>query len=516
MFNNLNHMIEQVGKNKGIDKETLIEAMKAAMLKAVDKKFRGSRDLEAQYNEETGEIEVYEFVTVVDEVQDSYTEISVEEAAEYDPDAELGDSLGLKVDSSDLGRIAAQTAKQVIIQKLREAERENIYNEFKSRKGEIVNGTVQRLEKREIIVNLGKTDAVLPYEEQIPRESYKRGERIRAFIQDVKQVQKGPQVILSRASAGFLHSLFEMEVPEIYEGLVSIKASAREAGSRSKIAVESNDSDIDPVGACVGTRGSRVQSVVQELKGEKIDIVPWSEDPVSFACNAISPADVNRVMVNKSEKKLIVVVADDQLSLAIGKKGQNVRLVAKLTGWRIDVKSESRLDKEMLLSFTPINKLFDLDLSSLNILMDEGIQTIEELIGTDQEKLAALKGIGEEKAAEIVGVLERYLKMIEEEKEISSMEDALAAEISNGLAKHSFDTDTTESGATIDEHSKYNDAVMVLKGVGEKTAELISKEGFLTLQDVLDATPDALATATGISLKKAADIVDKAKAYIEE
>ncbi|MFC1856177.1 transcription termination/antitermination protein NusA, partial [Thermodesulfobacteriota bacterium] len=209
MFTNLNHMIEQVGKDKGIDKETLIEAMKAAMLKAVDKKFKGRRDLEAEYNEETGEIEIYEFVTVVEDVEDSYKEIILDEAHEYDPEAEIGDSLGLKIDSSDLGRIAAQTAKQVIIQKLREAERENIYNEFKSRKCEIVNGTVQRFENRDIIVNLGKTDAVLPYDEQIPRESYRRGERIRAYIQDVRQVPKGPQVILSRGSSGFLCALFE-------------------------------------------------------------------------------------------------------------------------------------------------------------------------------------------------------------------------------------------------------------------------------------------------------------------
>jgi N utilization substance protein A len=502
-------MIEQVGKDKGIDKETLIEAIKSAMLKAMDKKFRGSRDLEAQYNDETGEIEIYEFVTVVEDVEDSYMEITLEEAHEYDPEAEIGDSLGIKMDSSDLGRIAAQTAKQVIIQKLREAERENIYNEFKTRKCEIVNGTVQRFENRDIIVNLGKTDAILPYEEQIPRESYRRGERIRAYIQDVRQAPKGPQVILSRASSGFLCALFEMEVPEIYEGLVTIKAVARETGSRAKISVASNDNDIDPVGACVGTRGSRVQSVVQELKGEKIDIVPWSDDPVTFACNAISPAEVGRVMVNKEEKKLIMIVPDDQLSLAIGKKGQNVRLVAKITGWRIDVKSESRLDKEALLSFTPINKLFDLDLSTLNILMDEGIQTVEELINTPIEKLAALKGIGEKRAEEITEILKRYLQLREEEQEVSEMEDALQAELSSSMQKKA-------GGAKEEENLRYSDAVKTLKGVGEKTSELISKEGFLTLKDILDSDPDTLATKTGISLKKATDIYEKAKVYVEE
>jgi N utilization substance protein A len=501
-------MIEQVGKDKGIDKETLIEAMKSAMLKAVDKKFKGKRELEAQYNEETGEIEIYEFVTVVDEVLDSYKEITLEEANEYDPDAEVGDSLGIKIDSSDLGRIAAQTAKQVIIQKLREAERENIYNEFKTRKCEIINGTVQRFENRNIIVNLGKTDAILPYEEQIPKETYRRGERIRAYIHDVKQSPKGPQVILSRASSGFLCALFEMEVPEIYEGLVTIKAVARETGSRAKISVASNDSDIDPVGACVGTRGSRVQSVVQELKGEKIDIVPWSEDPVTFACNAISPAEVDRVMVNKDEKKLIMVVPDDQLSLAIGKRGQNVRLVAKITGWRIDVKSESRLDKESLLSFTPINKLYDLDLSILNILIDEGIQTIEGLINTSKEKLAELKGVGEAKAESIIEILNKYLQLREEENEVSEMEGALTAEINDKMQR--------KAAGKAGENIKLSYAVKTLKGVGDKTAELIAKGGFLTLKDIISSTPDEIATKTGISLKKAANIYENAKAYIEE
>ncbi|MFC1855106.1 transcription termination/antitermination protein NusA, partial [Thermodesulfobacteriota bacterium] len=324
------------------------------------------------------------------------------------------------------------------------------------------------------------------------------------------------QVILSRGSSGFLCALFEMEVPEIYEGLVTIKAVARETGSRAKISVASNDKDIDPVGACVGTRGSRVQSVVQELRGEKIDIVPWSDDPVTFACNAISPADVSRVMVNKDEKRLIMIVSDDQLSLAIGKKGQNVRLVAKITGWKIDVKSESRLDKESLLSFTPINKLFDLDLSTLNILMDEGIQTVESLKNTDLEKLAALKGIGEKRAEGILEILANYLKLREEEQEVSDMEGALQSELSDQLQKKA--TSTKKGGATKAQASinlKFSDAVKTLKGVGEKTAELIAKEGFLTVKDILDCTPDELATKSGISLKRAENIHETAKNYVE-
>ncbi len=339
---NLNHIIDQVVKDKGIDRAILVEALESAVLSAANKKYRNTRDLEAHYNEEMGEVELFEFVTVVEEVQDSYREIDLAEAREVDPEVEVGDSLGMKLDSGSFSRIAAQTAKQVIIQKVREAEREWVYNEFKDRIGELVNGIVRRYERGDLIVDLGRAEALLPHREQVPRESYRQGDRVRAYIADVKLSPKGPQIILSRTHPGLVMELFKVEVPEISEGLVEIKACAREPGSRAKIAVVSHDHDIDPVGACVGMRGSRVQNVVSELRGEKIDIIPWTPDIGRFACSAIAPAEVARVYVDSEEKALEIIVPDDQLSLAIGKKGQNVRLAARLIGWKIDIKSETR------------------------------------------------------------------------------------------------------------------------------------------------------------------------------
>lgn len=342
MLENLNHIIDQVVKDKGIDRAVLIEALESAVLSAANKKYRNTRDLEAHYNDEIGEVELFEFVTVVEEVVDSYKEIDLAEAREIDPGVEIGDSLGMKMDAGSFSRIAAQTAKQVIIQKVREAEREKIFNEFKDRVGELVNGIVRRYERGDLIVDLGLSEGILPHREQVPRENYRQGDRIRVYISEVKMSTKGPQIILSRSHPGLVAALFQFEVPEIAEGIVEIKAVAREAGSRTKIAVASFDSDVDPVGACVGMRGSRVQNVVSELRGEKIDIIPWTPDVARFVCSALAPAEVTRIYVDNEQKALEVIVPDDQLSLAIGKKGQNVRLAAKLTGWNIDIKSETR------------------------------------------------------------------------------------------------------------------------------------------------------------------------------
>jgi N utilization substance protein A len=339
---NLNHIIDQVVKDKGIDRAVLVEALESAVLSAANKKYRNTRELEAHFNDEMGEVELFEFVTVVEEVQDSYKEIDLEEAREIDPDVEVGDSLGMKMDASNFSRIAAQTAKQVIIQKVREAEREGVFNEFKDRVGELVNGIVRRYERGDLIVDLGRAEALLTHREQVPRENYRQGDRVRAYIADVKMSPKGPQIILSRTHPGLVAALFHFEVPEIAEGIVEIKAVAREPGSRAKIAVVSHDPDVDPVGACVGMRGSRVQNVVSELRGEKIDIIPWTPEPARFACSALAPAEVSRVYVDDEGQALEIIVPDDQLSLAIGKKGQNVRLAAKLTGWKIDIKSETR------------------------------------------------------------------------------------------------------------------------------------------------------------------------------
>ncbi len=349
---NLKHIIDQIVKEKGIDRDVVVEALEQAVLSAANKKYRNTRDLEAHYNTEVGEVELFEFVTVVDEVMDSYKEIDLEEAREIDPDVEVGDSLGMKMDASGFTRIAAQTAKQVIIQKVREAERETIFNEFKDRIGELINGVVRRFEKGDLVVDLGRAEALLSNKEQAPREVYRQGDRIKALIMDIRMTPKGPQIMLSRTHPTVLAKLFEAEVPEISEGIVEIKSVVREPGSRAKIAVYSHDSDVDPVGACVGMRGSRVQNVVSELRGEKIDIIPWSEDPARFACNALQPAAVSKVYIDEDNRALEIIVADDQLSLAIGKKGQNVRLAAKLTGWRIDIKSETRAAEAELLEFS--------------------------------------------------------------------------------------------------------------------------------------------------------------------
>lgn len=349
---NLKHIIDQIVKEKGIDRQVVMEALEQAVLTAANKKYRNTRDLEAHYNPEVGEVELFEFVTVVEEVQDSYKEIDLEEAREIDPDVEIGDSLGMKMDASGFTRIAAQTAKQVIIQKVREAERETVFNEFKDRIGELINGLVRRFEKGDLVIDLGRAEALLSQKEQAPREVYRQGDRIKALITDIRMTPKGPQILLSRTHPGVLAKLFEAEVPEIAEGIVEIKSVVREPGSRSKIAVYSNDSDVDPVGACVGMRGTRVQNVVSELRGEKIDIIPWSEDVARFACNALAPAVVSKVYIDEENRAMEVIVADDQLSLAIGKRGQNVRLAAKLTGWKIDIKSESRAAEAELLQYS--------------------------------------------------------------------------------------------------------------------------------------------------------------------
>jgi len=346
MVGNLNHIIDQVVKDKGIDRGVLVEALESAVLSAANKKYRNTRDLEAHYNEEIGDVEVFEFVTVVDEVVDSYKEIDLGEAKDVDPEVEVGDSLGMMLEASGFSRIAAQTAKQVIIQKVREAEREGVFNEFKDRIGEVVNGIVRRYERGDLIVDLGRAEALLPSREQVPRENYRQSDRVRAYISEVKMSTKGPQIILSRTHPGLLISLFKSEVPEVAEGIVEIKGAVREPGNRAKIAVVSHDVDVDPVGACVGMRGSRVQNVVTELRGERIDIIPWSPDTARFACAALAPAEVSRVYIDEDGESLEVIVPDDQLSLAIGKKGQNVRLAAMLIGWRIDIKSETRAQEE--------------------------------------------------------------------------------------------------------------------------------------------------------------------------
>ena len=377
MPSNLNYIIDQVGKDKGIDRKIIIEALEQAVLTASRKKY-GHGEIEVHYNEEAGEIELFQFKQVVEEVADPSAEISLGEAQELDSEAQIGDSLGVKL-TTDFGRIGAQTAKQVIIQKVREAERENVYNEFKDRKGDIVSGTVQRMEKGNLYINIGRSEAVLFSKEQIPGEVYRQGDRLRAYILDIQKNSKGVQIFLSRTHPGFLMKLFENEVPEISEGVIKIISAAREPGERAKISVYSSNRDVDPVGACVGMRGSRVQNVVQELRGERIDIIPWVQDQAKYICNALAPAKISRVYIDEENRHMEVVVADDQLSLAIGKKGQNVRLASKLTGWKIDIKSESKMEKisaDILEQFKQLPSIGDV---TGRILYNEGFRSMKEL-----------------------------------------------------------------------------------------------------------------------------------------
>ena len=338
-------VIDQICKEKGISKDVLLEAVESALVSAARKKFPENENIKVKVNTKNGKISIHLIYQVVEEVENPGNQMTLEEAKDLDPSAEIGGEVDILQDFEGYGRIAAQTAKQVIVQRVKEAERDIIVNEYSGRIGDLVNGIVMRQEKGNYIIDIGKTEAVLPVREQAPRESYKQGDRVRAYLLDVRTTNKGPQIVLSRSNPELVSRLFEMEVPEIYEKIVEIKGAVREAGDRTKIAVYSKDSAVDPVGACVGMKGSRVQAVVRELRGEKIDIIPWTEDPIQFISKALSPATVEKVAVDEDEKSALVIVSDTQLSLAIGKKGQNVRLAAKLTGWKIDIYSESEYDK---------------------------------------------------------------------------------------------------------------------------------------------------------------------------
>ena len=402
MVGDLRRLIEQVSRDKGIDKDLLLNTIMDAVRSAAKKKYGAKQDnIEVGLAEDTGEIEVFQFKEVVEEVIDSDRQITLEEGRQLDPESEIGDSLGVKLDASSFGRIAAQSAKQVIIQGMRDAERDIVYEDYKDRQGEIINGIVQRQDKSGIIVNLGRTEALVPYTEQVPREMYRQGDRIRAFVLDVKRHAKGPQIILSRVVENFLTALFEAEVPEIQEGIVKIMAVAREPGSRSKIAVTSKESDVDPVGACVGMKGSRVQNIVQELRGEKIDIVPWNPDPAKFVTQALAPAEVSRIVIDEDNQTMEIIVPDDQLSLAIGKRGQNVRLAAKLTGWKIDVKSESKYSKSMKEGYLSLLKIPGVGEMTASALYEAGFTSAKEVAGAAIADLLQVEGLTEKKATTI-------------------------------------------------------------------------------------------------------------------
>lgn len=435
MISDLSRMVDQVSREKGVGREVLLGALEEAVKAAARKKYGPDYDLEVSYNEELGEIEVFEFKEVVDKVTTEHLEVSLEEGRKMDPDVEVGDSLGMKMDTDAFGRIAAQSAKQVIMQRLKEAERDIVYDDFKDRQGEIINGIVQRFDRRSIIVNLGRTEGELPVREQIPRESYKQGDRIRAYIFDIKHFSRGPQVILSRTHPNLVSSLFENEVPEISEGIVQIVQVARDPGGRSKIAVASKDADVDPVGACVGMKGSRVQAVVQELRGEKIDIVTWDPDAAKFICNALAPADVIRVIVDEDNHSMEVVVPDDQLPLAIGKRGQNVRLASRLTGWRLDVSGETDYNKALKDGYQSLLDLPGVGAKRATDLCDEGFRSVEDIAGATVEDLISVQGMGNERAQKLIDDAITYVNRKGAESEVEETradeDESLSEDLSN-------------------------------------------------------------------------------------
>jgi N utilization substance protein A len=430
MLPDLNRVIEQVSKEKGIDRDIIVDALKEAMLSAARRTYGPEKKIEAQFDPALGEVELFEILTVVDSVQDAENEISLDDARRtLDPECEVGDELLRKLPSEKFGRIAAQAAKQNIIQKVRDAERDSIFNEFKGRKGELATGIVQRFEKKNIIVNLGRTDAILPEKEQIPRERYRQGDRIRAYIVDVELSSRGPQIVLSRTHPGLLIKLFEQEVPEIYEGIVEVKGAAREPGGRAKFAVTSHDSDVDPVGACVGMRGTRVQAVVQELRNEKIDIVEWVPDQAEYVCRALAPAKVSKIILDEDEHAMEVIVPDDQLSLAIGKKGQNVRLASRLTGWKLDVRSESEAEDEARRARASLGAIPGVMGVEAELLYQGGYKSAEEVAAADAADLAEIDGITPERAARLIETAREHVAALE-----AAAAEALEDEVPPALA----------------------------------------------------------------------------------
>ncbi len=402
IFSDLAKVIEQVGKDKGIDRQLIVDAVIQAMLVAARKKYGTYREIEASYNEESGEVELFEFKEVVEPEKfiDEEVEIPKDQALKLDPNVQVGEFIGIKMETKDLGRIAAQTAKQIILQKVRDAERDIIFTEFEQRKGEIASGIARRVERGAIVVDLGRTEAYIPLREQIPGEQFKPGDRIQGYLLEVRQSTKGPQIIMSRASEQYLIKLFEVEVPEIYEGIIEIMAAAREPGQRAKIAVRSKDNAIDPVGACVGMKGTRVQNIVQELKGEKIDIVPWNEDIARFVCNALAPAEISKVYLDEGNREMEIVVPDSQLSLAIGKRGQNVRLAAKLTGWKLDIVSDSIAASRTAESIMNLMMIPNMNETMAQNIFQSGFSSFQVLSDAKMEEIMSIPGYDEPQRAE--------------------------------------------------------------------------------------------------------------------
>ena len=512
----LANIIDQVSKEKGIDPKVLIETMEQAILTAAKRTFGPSRELEARYNEESGNIDLFQYMLVVADVENAEREMTMEDVELYKLDAQPGDDLGFQIfylpedtakaaeqdkvygellmlqqNRNNFGRIAAQTAKQVIIQRVRDAERDIIFNEFKDRRGEVITGIVRRFERgNNIIVDLGRSEAILPSREQTPRESYRPGDRIVALLKDIDREARGPQIILSRTDVTLLVKLFEMEVPEIYEGIVRIVAAAREPGARSKIAVSSRDNDVDPVGACVGMKGSRVQAVVQELRGEKIDIVPWDRDPARFVCNAIAPADVARVIIDEANGSMELVVPDEKLSLAIGRRGQNVRLASQLTGWKLDIIGESKfkqMEEEAISGLAMIESIEDGVARSMYKL---GFRTLDEVADASEQELGGIPGLGgPANAAQIKDEAEKAMEKLRQRRLVQ------AAQRPEALNER--------------------ERMLLVPGVTDRALEQLEAAGYRSIADLVDEEDvDRLAIKTGLGGKKAQQIKEGAAHYM--
>jgi N utilization substance protein A len=516
---NLNMVLEQVGRDKNIDKSVLVSALEQAILTAAKKTFGLNREMEAKYNPETGIVDLFLIINVVEDDAIEGREMTVEQAREAGLEAELGDELlfqifyrpedadraaeqdtkfGLLIDLKNahkqFGRIAAQTAKQVIFQRVREAERDNVFNEYKDRKGELITGIVRRFERGALVVDVGKAEAVLPMREQVPRESFRVGDTIKAYVLDIDRNARGPQIILSRAHKGFLEKLFEQEVPEIFEKIVRIESSAREPGARSKIAVSSRDRDVDPVGACVGMKGSRVQAVVQELRGEKIDIVPYDDDPARFVCNAIAPAEVSRVIIDAEGHRMELIVPDERLSLAIGKKGQNVRLASQLTGWRIDIHSESKIQELERRAKEQIASIDGMSHELAETLFKLGWRSVSELARAHVEELAGVPGVKGADAAQAI---------------IDGAKEFLSSSRRRGddAAKREAERRSNMTGA---------DKLMELGGVDEEVVQILGQAQVHSPEDLVKTPIEQVASATGIDMGDLAKLRQRALSWLAQ
>jgi transcription termination/antitermination protein NusA len=425
---------DAVAREKSIDRKIVIEAMEEAIQKAAKTRYGAENDIRCEIDQRTGEQKLTRVLAVVEKVEVAETQISLPDALSRNPEAKIGDLIAETLPPLDFGRVAAQNAKQTIVQKVREAERDRQFAEYKDRLGEITNGTVKRVEYGNVIIDLGRSEGIIRRDEMIPRENVRLGDRIRAYIYDVRREARGPQIFLSRARSEFMAKLFAQEVPEIYDGVVEIKSVARDPGSRAKIAVVSNDSSIDPVGACVGMRGARVQAVVNELQGEKVDIIEWNPEAASFIVNALAPAEVSKVVLDEDSNRIEVVVPESQLSLAIGRRGQNVRLASQLTGWNIDILTEQEESERRQKEFADRSQVFmdalDVDEVIAQLLVTEGFATVEEVAFVDQSEVGQIEGFTEETAEEIQGRAREYLERIEQERDTKRRELGVADELS--------------------------------------------------------------------------------------